>query len=30
MGPLLAVFLGLGLLVGTFGSSIAIRNYLKV
>ena len=30
IGPLLAVFLGLGLLVGTFGSSIAIRNYLKV
>ncbi len=30
MGPLLGVFLGLGLLVGTFGSSIAIRNYLKV
>lgn len=30
MYPLLGVFLGLGLLVGTFGSSIAIRNYLKV
>lgn len=30
MYPVLAVFLGLGLLVGTFGSSIAIRNYLKV
>ena len=30
MYPVLAVFLGVGLLVGTFGSSIAIRNYLKV
>ena len=30
MYPVLAIFLGLGLLVGTFGSSIAIRNYLKV
>ena len=28
--PLLAVFLGVGLVVGTFGSNIAIRNYLKV
>ena len=30
MYPLLAVFLAIGLVVGTFGSSIAIRNYLKV
>ena len=30
MYPVLGVFLALGLLVGTFGSSIAIRNYLKV
>lgn len=28
--PLLTVFLGIGLVVGTFGSNIAIRNYLKV
>ena len=28
--PILAVFLGIGLVVGTFGSNIAIRNYLKV
>ena len=27
---LLAVFLGVGLVVGVFGSSIAIRNYLEV
>ncbi|MCI9468522.1 MAG: FtsX-like permease family protein [Oscillospiraceae bacterium] len=30
MWPLLAVFLGVGVLVGVFGSNIAIRNYLKV
>ena len=28
--PLLIVFLAVGLVVGTFGSNIAIRNYLKV
>lgn len=28
--PLLVVFLAVGLVVGTFGSNIAIRNYLKV
>lgn len=28
--PLLVVFLGIGLLVGVFGSSVAIRNYLKI
>jgi len=28
--PMLAVFLGIGLIVGVFGSSVAIRNYLKV
>ncbi len=28
--PLLAIFLGIGLLVGVFGSSVAIRNYLKI
>ena len=28
--PVLIVFLGIGLIVGTFGSNIAIRNYLKV
>ena len=28
--PLLTVFLAIGLVVGTFGSNIAIRNYLKV
>lgn len=28
--PVLAVYLGIGFLVGTFGSAIAIRNYLKV
>ena len=28
--PVLIVFLGVGLVVGTFGSNIAIRNYLKV
>ncbi len=27
---LLVVFVGVGLVVGVFGSSIAIRNYLKV
>ena len=30
MLPLLLVFLGVGILVGVFGSAIAIRNYLKV
>lgn len=30
MYPLLIVFLAIGLVVGTFGSNIAIRNYLKV
>ena len=30
MYPVLAVFLGTGFLVGTFGGVIAIRNYLKV
>lgn len=29
MYPLLIVFLAIGLVVGTFGSNIAIRNYLK-
>ena len=28
--PLLVVVLGIGLLVGVFGSSVAIRNYLKI
>ena len=28
--PLLAVFLGIGLIVGVFGSGAAIRNYLKI
>ena len=28
--PVLIVFLAVGLIVGTFGSNIAIRNYLKV
>ena len=28
--PLLAVYVGVGLIVGVFGSNIAIRNYLKV
>lgn len=28
--PVLIVFLAVGLVVGTFGSNIAIRNYLKV
>lgn len=28
--PLLAVFLGIGLVVGVFGSGAAIRNYLKI
>lgn len=30
MWPVLAVFLAIGLVVGVFGSSIAIRNYLNV
>lgn len=30
MWPLLGVFLAVGVLVGAFGSNIAIRNYLKV
>lgn len=30
MWPLLGVFLAVGVLVGVFGSNIAIRNYLKV
>ena len=30
MTPLLAVYLAMGVLVGTFGSAMAIRNYLKV
>ncbi len=30
MWPLLIAFLGVGILVGTFGGSSAIRNYLKV
>ena len=30
MGPVLLVFLGVGFVVGAFGSNIAIRNYLKV
>ncbi len=28
--PMLGIFLGIGLLVGVFGSSVAIRNYLKI
>ncbi len=28
--PMLAIFLGIGLVVGVFGSSVAIRNYLKI
>lgn len=28
--PVLAVYLGVGIVVGAFGSSIAIRNYLRV
>lgn len=28
--PMLAVFLGIGLIVGVFGSGAAIRNYLKI
>ena len=28
--PMLAVFLGIGLVVGVFGSGAAIRNYLKI
>ena len=28
--PMLAIFLGIGLVVGVFGSTVAIRNYLKV
>lgn len=30
MRPVLAIYLAMGFAVGTFGSSIAIRNYLKV
>ena len=30
LSPMLAIFLGIGLLVGVFGSSVAIRNYLKI
>ena len=30
MWPMLAVFLGVGIIVGVFGGNIAIRNYLKV
>ena len=30
MYPVLGVFLGVGVVVGAFGSTIAIRNYLKV
>ena len=30
MLPVLAIFLGVGLIVGAFGSNFAIRNYLKV
>lgn len=30
MTPLLLIFLGVGVVVGMFGGSIAIRNYLKV
>lgn len=30
MWPLLIAFLGVGILVGVFGGSSAIRNYLKV
>lgn len=30
MWPVLAVFVAVGLIVGVFGSNIAIRNYLKV
>ncbi len=30
MGPVALVFLGVGIAVGLFGGSIAIRNYLKV
>ena len=28
--PVLAIYLGVGIIVGAFGSSIAIRNYLRV
>ena len=28
--PVLAIYLGVGVVVGAFGSSIAIRNYLRV
>ena len=28
--PVLAIYLGVGIVVGAFGSSIAIRNYLRV
>ena len=30
MWPMLAVFLGVGVIIGVFGGNIAIRNYLKV
>ena len=30
MWPVLIIFVGIGLIVGVFGSNIAIRNYLKV
>ena len=30
MYPVLVIYLAIGLIVGTFGSNIAIRNYLKV
>ena len=30
MWPVLIIFVGIGLVVGAFGSNIAIRNYLKV
>ena len=30
MYPILIIYLAIGLIVGTFGSNIAIRNYLKV
>ncbi len=30
MGPMLAIYLGVGFAVGAFGGALAIRNYLKV
>jgi len=30
MWPMLAIFMGVGIIVGVFGGNIAIRNYLKV